>query len=83
MKAIKGALAGVMPILLLGGLVFVGYGDKMTALPPQARQVSTQVRQSVTQLLVRAIPREGPEDGRYERSWDVVDTFDSKNQGRP
>ena len=79
----KGVLSGVLPILVLGGLIFVGYGDQWAALPPPARQVSTQVRQSVTQLLVKAIPRDAPHDDRYDRSWDMVDTFDQKNQGKP
>ena len=79
----KGILTGAMPILVLGGLVFVAYGDQWAALPPPARQVSTSVRRSVTQLLVKTIPQDAPHDGRYDRSWDVVDTFDKKNQGKP
>ncbi len=79
----KGILTGIMPIVVLGGLIFVAYGDQWAALPPQARQVSTSVRRSVTQLLVKTIPRDAPQDGRYDRSWDVVDTFDKKNQGKP
>jgi len=79
----KEVLNGVFPILVLGGLVFVAYGDQWAALPPPARRVSSQVRQSVTQLLVKTIPREAPQDDRYNRSWDVVETFEQSNQSNP
>ncbi|GAB4215222.1 MAG: hypothetical protein OHK0012_14890 [Synechococcales cyanobacterium] len=67
----------VGPILLLVGLVYIGYGDKIASLPSPARILSAQVRTSVGKAFVNVIPKDAPKDERYDRSWQEVDSFDS------
>jgi hypothetical protein len=61
-----------MPVglILLVGLIFVGFGDQF--LPPAIGRYSFQTRTALDQLLVNAFPNWQPKTNPHQRTEDAV-----------
>ncbi|GAP98302.1 hypothetical protein [Leptolyngbya sp. NIES-2104] len=63
--------------LFLTSIVFIGFGDQV--LPPEIGRYSFQVRSSIDQWLVNAVPNWQPKTNPYRRTEDAIqDTKQSK-----
>jgi hypothetical protein len=60
-------------LILLVGLVFVGFGDQF--LPPEIGRYSLQTRSSIDQFFINTFPQWKPKTKPHQRTEDAVETL--------